>query len=91
MGCGRAAGSYGEGVQLVVGIVLLVAGLALALWGGYRLSRPRRTHDVDWIDSNPLSNWTLGGVPLGFDRMGAGASLLAGGAALILGVAVLAS
>jgi hypothetical protein len=78
-------------VSLAVGIVQLVVGMAFMCWGAYSVLRPRRQSDVDWIESNPLSNWTLGGYPLGFDRMGGVASLLAGSVALILGVAVLLS
>lgn len=76
-------------MDLVTGIVLLVIGAALGSWGGYRLSRRRRRADVEWVEADPLSNWTLGGVPFGFDRIGALASLVAGVVGLVLGLAVL--
>jgi hypothetical protein len=41
---------------------------------------------VRWTEENPLFNWTLGGVPFGFDRAGALASVLAGLTAVVFGV-----
>jgi hypothetical protein len=76
-------------MSLAVGIVLVVVGAVFAFWGGYSLSRPRRREDVEWIRSNPLSNFTLGGTLFGFDRTGALASLLVGGFAILLGIAAL--
>jgi hypothetical protein len=76
-------------MSLAIGIFLLGLGATLASWGAYRLSRPRCQADVEWIRSNPLSNLTLGGVPLGFDRSGALASLLAGVVGILLGLAAL--
>jgi hypothetical protein len=87
--CGRAAAGYGEEMAVAVGIVLVVVGAAFAVWGVYRLSRPRRREDVEWIRSNPLSNLTLGGLPLGFDRSGAVFSVVAGVAGILLGLGVM--
>jgi hypothetical protein len=74
---------------VVVGIFLVLVGAAFALWGGYRLSRPRRQADVEWIRSNPRSNWTLGGGFLGFDRSGAMACVIAGAVGVLLGLTAL--
>lgn len=76
-------------MTLAVGIFLIFVGAAFASWGAYRLSRPRRRADVEWIRSNPLSNLTLGGLLLGFDRSGAVASLLVGVLVILLGLATL--
>jgi hypothetical protein len=76
-------------VGIVLGIALIAVGAALGCWGVYRLSRPRRRTDVEWIRSNPLANLTLGGLFLGFDRSGAWASLLAGVLGMLLGLAAL--
>lgn len=76
-------------MSLAVGIFLVVLGALFASWALYRLSRPRRREDVEWIRSNPLSNATLGGLLLGFDRSGALASLIAGVVSILLGLAVL--
>jgi high-affinity Fe2+/Pb2+ permease len=76
-------------VSLAIGIVLVLVGATFASWGAYRLSRPRRRADIEWIRSNPRSNLTLGGIRLGFDRSGALASVLAGAVGILLGLAVL--
>jgi hypothetical protein len=76
-------------VGLAIGIFLVLIGATFASWGAYTLSRPPRQADVEWIRSNPLSNWTLGGLLLGFDRSGALAYLLAGIVGILLGLAVL--
>jgi high-affinity Fe2+/Pb2+ permease len=76
-------------VGLAIGIFLVLIGATFAFWGVYRLSRPRRKADVEWIRSNPLSNLTLGGSLLGFDRSGALASLLVGVVGILLGLAAL--
>jgi hypothetical protein len=76
-------------VGLAIGLFLVVVGTAFAFWGAYRLNRPRRRADVEWIRSNPRSNLTLGGSLLGFDRSGALASLLVGVVGILLGLAVL--
>jgi hypothetical protein len=76
-------------VSLAVGAFVIVVGVTLASWGVYRLSRPRRSADVEWIRSNPLSNFSLGGFGLGFDRSGALTSLLVGVVAIFLGIAAL--
>ena len=74
---------------LAIGIFLVLIGATFAFGGVYRLSRPRRKADVEWIRSNPLSNLTLGGSLLGFDRSGALASLLVGVVGILLGLAAL--
>jgi high-affinity Fe2+/Pb2+ permease len=76
-------------VGLTIGIFLVLIGATFASWGAYRLRRPRRQADVEWIRSNPLSNLTLGGSLFGFDRSGALASLLAGVVGILLGLAAL--
>jgi hypothetical protein len=76
-------------MSLAIGIFLVLIGATFASWGAYTLSRPRRQADVDWVRSNPLSNLSLGGSLLGFDRSGALASLLAGVVGLLLGLAAL--
>ena len=82
---------------LAIGIFLVLIGATFASWGAYRLSRPRRRADVEWIRSHPLSNLTLGGffrlggLLVGFDRSGALASLVVGVLAILLGVAALLS
>ena len=68
-----------------------MVGVAFAASGVYRLFRPRRGSDVDWIRRNQLANWMLGGLVVGFDRAGALMSIVIGVAAMILGVAVLAA
>jgi hypothetical protein len=87
--CGRAAAGYAEEMTVAVGIVLVVVGASFGVWGVSRLSRPRRTEDVEWIRSNPLSNFTLGGVQFGFDRSGALFSVVAGVVGILLGLGVM--
>jgi len=82
-------GGLRESVSLAVGTFVIVVGATFASWGVYRLSRPRRRADVQWIRSNPLSNLSLGGLGLGFDRSGALTSLLVGVFAIFLGIAAL--
>jgi hypothetical protein len=78
-------------VDLAIGIFIIVVGAALASWGAYRLLRPRRPADVEWIRRNPRSNRTLGGLLFGFDRGGAFASVALGVFAVFIGVAVIAA
>jgi hypothetical protein len=76
-------------VTFATGIVLVVLGAAFVYWGAYRLRRPRREADRQWIRANPLSNLMLGGRPLGFDRMGALVSVVVGVGVIVLGIAAL--
>jgi hypothetical protein len=76
-------------VTIVVGVLLGLVGAAFASSGAYRLLRPRRREDVEWIRANPMADRMLGGWPLGFDRVGALASVVVGGLAVVLGTGVL--
>jgi hypothetical protein len=78
-------------VDITIGLFITTAGVALASWGAYRLLRPRRPADVEWIRRNPLSNLTLGGAIFGFDRSGALACLIVGFVAVLVGIGVLAA
>jgi hypothetical protein len=76
-------------VDVALGVVIVVAGLGLAASGLFRLVRPRRQTDVEWIRRYPLFNTTLGGFVLGFDRNGALVSFAAGIFAILLGIVLL--
>jgi hypothetical protein len=76
-------------VDVALGVVIVLVGVGLASSGLFRLIRPRRQTDVEWIRRYPLFNTTLGGFVFGFDRNGALASLAAGIFAILLGIALL--
>lgn len=76
-------------MDVALGVVIVLGGVGLASSGLYRLVRPRRQTDVEWIRWYPLFNTTLGGFVLGFERNGALVSLAAGIFAILLGTALL--
>jgi hypothetical protein len=78
-------------VKLAVGVLIAAIGAAFAVSGAYRMLRPRRAEDVEWIRSNPMSNWMLGGLLLGFDRIGAVIFFVVGGFAVALGILLLSA